>query len=71
MRAHATAAAAFTHDEGRKHHLVTGGVRSYDRPRQYNVTRTFPELTNLYADRAAGTIFYPSQRALGAAIDHE
>ena len=34
------------------------------------IARRVPSYSHLFADRTAGTIVHPSQRALSAAIDH-
>ena len=67
--AHSTVADTYRPLDAARHHHVTGATRPFYRP-SYPVDRAFPTLDDLFADRTAGTIVHPSQRALSAAIDH-
>ena len=66
---HSTVADTYRPLDAARHHHVTGATRPFYRP-SYPVDRAFPTLNDLFADRTAGTIVHPSQRALSAAIDH-
>ena len=68
--AHATVVAAYNAQDSKRHFLVTGGSRTHHRPRHYVVSRCFPLLSDLYADRSAGKIIHPSQKALMEAVQH-
>ena len=62
---------AYRSADSKRHFLTVGGSRTYHRPRRYVLSRRFPTLDALFADRSAGTIIHPSKKALMQAIDNE
>ena len=57
--AHSTVADTYRPLDAARHHHVTGATRPFYRP-SCPVDRAFPALTDLFADRTAGTIVHPS-----------
>ena len=71
ISAHEVVVDAYRSADSKRHFLTVGGSRTYHRPRRYVLSRRFPTLDALFADRSAGTIIHPSKKALMQAIDNE
>jgi len=67
---HASVVATYKARDALPYYYVTGDKRSHFRPK-YPTTRALPCLGALYADRTAGTVLHPSQKALVMAVQHK